>query len=170
MMSRWMTGWQTALRGIALALAVTHGAAAQSGASDAGEEGECMPGGQPSECADRCPSFDTCYIAEGDGQLYYRVDDQRFDCDGLECRGASATLGDYCCRRGQFAPSRGGGGGCALPRDQPGPVPAMGHGGWSWLVALGLALAGRMALPRPRERRHSGDALRRRMAAAVFHD
>jgi hypothetical protein len=152
MMNRRVTGWQGALRGIALALAVAHivsprSVAAQGGASGADEEGDCTPSRDPPECADRCPSFDTCYIDDGEGQLYYRVNAQRFDCDGLECREASATLADYCCRRGQFAPSRGGGGGCTL-QPESGAASAYGRGSGSWLVALGACLARRGVAPR----------------------
>jgi hypothetical protein len=116
-------------------------AAAQSEAPASDEEGECTASRDPPECAERCPSFDTCYIDAGEGQLYYRVNDQRFDCAGLDCREASASLGDYCCRRGEFAPSRGGGG-CSMPSEPPGSMPAHGHGGgYGWLL-LGLAFAG----------------------------
>src|SRR5690606_21193355 len=100
-----------AVCGVALSLEVARG---QETAPDAGEPGVCMPSREPHECAERCPSYDTCYIAEGDGELYYRVMNERFPCDGLDCNAASVELGDYCCRRGDYAPSRGGGGGCAI--------------------------------------------------------
>jgi hypothetical protein len=97
-----------------------------------------------SECPERCPAFTSCVVtAMGqDPYLYYRVDDQRFDCDGLNCVAAAQQLGDYCCERGEFAPSKDGGG-CALP---PGGVTADAGGSESaapWLgVAFGLCAAG----------------------------
>jgi hypothetical protein len=141
MTDRRLTGWHSALRGIALGITLAHAAAAQSGAPPAEEEGDCMPSREPHECPDRCPSFDTCYIDEGDGLLYYRIGDQRFDCDGLDCRQASTTLADYCCRRGEFAPPSGGGGGCAMHGPEQGR--SSGNGRCSWLAVLGVAAAGR---------------------------
>jgi hypothetical protein len=147
MIDRAMTGWRTAFSGIALALAFDQPAAAQSGPSEA-EPGECMPSPEPHECPDRCPSFETCYIDDGDGLIYYRVGDQRFDCDELDCRQASTTLGDYCCLRGQFAPSsEDGGGGCAL---RPGADRGNGTAAGSCLAALGVVLARRRGRMRPR--------------------
>lgn len=112
-----------ALRGMALGsfwlplfwlpLFWTQQASAQPTAPDAGEPGDCTRSREPHECAERCPSFDTCFVAE-DGQLYYRVMSERFQCAGLDCNAASVQLGDYCCERGEYAPSRGDGGGCAL--------------------------------------------------------
>jgi hypothetical protein len=70
------------------------------------------------ECPDRCPMFATCSVGSSMGQslrLYYRVDEQRFDCDGLKCEAAASELADYCCERGKFAPSDDDEGGCALP-------------------------------------------------------
>jgi hypothetical protein len=68
------------------------------------------------ECPDRCPTFNTCTAETdaGDLALYYSVDDQRFDCDGIKCEVAASQLQDYCCQRGAFAPSSDDGGGCAL--------------------------------------------------------
>ncbi|HTV18420.1 MAG TPA: hypothetical protein VMG12_07105 [Polyangiaceae bacterium] len=105
------TSWGDALRWIAAGLFWTQLSSAQ-GTPDAG--GDCTPSRGPHECAERCPSFDTCYIDEGEGQLYYRVMGERFECDSLDCTAANERLGDYCCQRGEYAPSRGGGGGCAL--------------------------------------------------------
>ena len=131
--------WRNALRGIAVGLSWTQLASGQGAAPDAG--GDCTPSRGAHECADRCPSFDTCYIDDGDGQLYYRVMGERFDCDGLDCTGANERLGDYCCQRGDYAPSRGGGGGCGLTAagvnaaEPDGTAPA-------WLGALaGLSVA-----------------------------
>ncbi|HVZ33080.1 MAG TPA: hypothetical protein VG963_11675 [Polyangiaceae bacterium] len=70
------------------------------------------------ECPDRCPMFATCSVGSSMGQglrLYYRVDQQRFDCEGLNCEAAVSELGDYCCERGKFAPRNDDDGGCALP-------------------------------------------------------
>jgi MYXO-CTERM domain-containing protein len=102
--------------------------------ADAGP-GDCTPSAEAHECAERCPRFDTCYVAAGGGRLYYRVDDQRFECEGLVCGAASQALGDYCCQRGEFAPSKGNGG-CALARPQPAPpVPGLAMAA---VAALGL--------------------------------
>jgi LPXTG-motif cell wall-anchored protein len=46
--------------------------------------------------------------------LYFKFDDQVFQCDGLDCGSAAQSLDDYCCERGEFAPSKDGGG-CTLP-------------------------------------------------------
>ena len=94
------------------------------------------------ECPDRCPMFATCSVGSSMGQglrLYYRVDEQRFDCAGLNCEAAVSELGDYCCERGEFAPSDDDEGGCA--------VPGVGLGNdsdsASWLsVGFGLCAAG----------------------------
>jgi hypothetical protein len=142
MIHRRLTGWHSALRGIALGLTLAQGAAAQSGAPPAEQEGDCMASREPHECPDRCPSFDTCYIDEGEGLLYYRVGDQRFDCEALDCKQASTVLADYCCQRGEFAPpSGGGGGGCAL--QEPGPDRSSESAGWSGLAVLGVVGARR---------------------------
>lgn len=103
---------------------------------DAEPMGQCMASLEPHECEERCPSFETCFIAAGGGRLYYQVEDQRFDCDGLECGEASQRLSDYCCERGEFAPESGGGGGggCSL-------APGSGtteHPG-AWLITLASA-------------------------------
>jgi hypothetical protein len=140
-----MTGRHTALLQIALVLGLAHGAAAQSPAPDAGEAGQCTASLEAHECADRCPSFDTCFIDEGDGRLYYRVKGERFNCAGLDCTAASVELGDYCCQRGEYAPSHGGGGGCSLAGALPSPA-AAGAGGGAQLalaVAAGLLLGAR---------------------------
>lgn len=112
---RWTHG-PTALRGIALVLALTSLALAQGAPQD--EEGEiegaeCTPSRAPHECSDRCPEYDTCFVSD-ESRLFYRAGEERFECDGLDCAAASVTLGDYCCRRGEYAPSSSGGGGCTL--------------------------------------------------------
>jgi len=90
--------------------------------------------------------FATCFVAAAMGQeahLYYRVEEQRFPCDGLDCVAAAERLGDYCCERGEFAPSKDDGGGCEL---SPGGVAADAGGSESaapWLgLGLGLCAAG----------------------------
>ena len=146
-------GSHDALRWIAVGVLWTQLASAQ--APDAGEAGDCMPSREPHECAERCPSFDTCYIAEGDGQLYYRVMRERFECDGLDCTAASTELGDYCCQRGDYAPSRGSGGGCALtPTTTGGPPERSSVLAGAGLGALAL-LVGRRR-DRTRQRRGAG--------------
>jgi MYXO-CTERM domain-containing protein len=93
--------------------------------------GECSPSDHI-ECPERCPSFDTCYAAgqDGEGQIAYAVDDLVFECEGVDCLEASRRLDDYCCERGEFEPSSGGG--CSLGAPAPAPGPAA-------LAALGLA-------------------------------
>lgn len=132
-------------RGITLGLLL--GAPSLAQAVDAGNDppGQCMPSGEPRECPDRCPSFETCVISSAGGELelYYRVDGQRFECDGLECNSANRSLADYCCRRGEFAPSqRGGGGGdgCALRPSSSAAAPS-GGGMIAGLATSLLALA-----------------------------
>jgi hypothetical protein len=142
-----LRGWPDALRTIAVCSLWAQLAIGQSAALDAGEAGECTPSPEPHECAERCPSFDTCYI-EGEAQLYYRVEGERFQCDGLDCAAASAQLGDYCCQRGEYAPSRGGGGGCALAVPVPSATPAPGQRSKApgvCLGALGLLFVSRRA-------------------------
>jgi hypothetical protein len=156
MMNRWMTGWQTAFLGIALGLGLVS-MSAPGRAQDAGLEGDCTRNTHP--CAERCPAYDTCYISD-DQQIYYSVMGRRFDCEGLDCGAAGVTLEDYCCERGEFAPSakKGDGGGCNLVRIVP---EADGVATEVWLGA-GLVLAGiggRRALKR---RRRSADAKNRR--------
>lgn len=149
MRRRTLGGWRHVLRGIAAGLLSSQLASAQGAAPDAGQSGDCTPSREPHECAERCPSFDTCYIDEGDGQLYYRVMNERFECDGLDCTAASTRLGDYCCRRGDYAPSRGGGG-CTLAtpaRDVPLPRSTVAG---ACLAALGLVLVSRRAHARQR--------------------
>ena len=136
MMNRSMTGWHTALLGIAVGLSVARSASAQAGAGDAGDEGSCTPSQLPVECPDRCPSFTTCFIDEGEGRAYYRVRDERFECDGLVCDDAKRELDDYCCQRGDYAPSRGGGG-CVLS-----PAGAASRGGLALAGLLGGGLLG----------------------------
>ena len=133
MTNRCMTGWHTALLGIAVGLSGARSASAQA---DAGDEGSCTPSQLPLECPDRCPTFTTCFIDEGEGRLYYRVKDQRFECDGLTCDDAKRELDDYCCQRGDYAPS-GGGGGCTLA---PG-----GAGARRGLAAAGIVGSGLLA-------------------------
>jgi hypothetical protein len=69
-------------------------------------------------------------------RLYFRVDEQRFECDGLVCASAVTQLADYCCQRGEFAPSDDDGG-CTLP---PGGVAADGSSSESLAPWLGLGL------------------------------
>lgn len=138
MMNRCMMDWQTTFLKIALTLGLV-GTSAPSRAQDAGLEGDCTRNTHP--CAERCPAFDTCYIGD-EAQIYYNVGARRFDCDGLDCAAAGVTLEDYCCERGEFAPSAGGGddgGGCGLGAAPPDSAATGVTGG----VALaGLALAG----------------------------
>jgi len=95
------------------------GGSSMAGASGSGGAeavpADCIPA-PPDECTDRCPTFYTCPTETdaGDPALYYSVDGQRFDCDGLKCESAASQLQDYCCQRGKFAPSGDDGGGCAL--------------------------------------------------------
>ena len=139
------------LRVIALLVLLAAPSLAQDGGSDPRPSGQCMPSREPHECAERCPSFDTCFVATGDGQLYYEVGDQRFGCAGLECSAANQLLADYCCRRGELAPppSQGGdeeGGGCSLTFSggaSSGGASSnggMGMIGGLWAGLLGLAL------------------------------
>jgi hypothetical protein len=144
MTKRKLTGWPDALRGIAVGLFWTQLASGQGAALDAGAAGDCTRSPEPHECAERCPSFDTCYI-EDDAQLYYRVERERFECDGLDCAAASIRLGDYCCQRGEYAPSRGGGGGCALTSPVPSQRAAGSTALGACLGALGLLLVSRRA-------------------------
>jgi MYXO-CTERM domain-containing protein len=113
---RWTHGL-TALHGIALALTLTSLASAQTAPDDgdepSDEQADCMPSRAPHECSDRCPDYDTCFVSD-EARLFYQVGDERFDCDGLDCAAASVTLGDYCCRRGEYAPASDGGGGCTV--------------------------------------------------------
>lgn len=111
-----------------------------AGAGGADDGAECMSEA-PRECPERCPSFDTCFLAGGMGQparLYYRVEGQRFDCDGLDCVAAAEQMADFCCQRGAFAPDDDDDdGGCALPGGA-----ASGSSG-AWLgVVLGIGLLG----------------------------
>jgi hypothetical protein len=140
MTKRTFTGSSNALRWIAVGLFWTQLASGQGATSDAGEAGDCTRSPEPHECAERCPSFDTCYI-EDEAQLYYRVGSERFDCEGLDCDAASTQLGDYCCERGEYAPSRGGGGSCWLAS----PVARAPAGPGLCLAALGLLVASRRA-------------------------
>jgi MYXO-CTERM domain-containing protein len=138
MTNRWMTGRHTALLGIAVSLFGVGSAWAQGAAPDAGDEGSCTASQLPLECPDRCPSYTTCFIDEGEGRLYYRVQEERFECDGLVCDDAKRELDDYCCQRGDYAPSRGGGG-CSVA-----PAGAASRGELAAaLVSGALLLAGR---------------------------
>lgn len=125
-----------------------------TGAGGSDDGATCNPGGQPSECTDRCPSFDTCFIDAAMGQparLYYRIDDQRFDCNGLVCEAAVLQMADYCCQRGEFAPEEGGGdGGCALRA--AGWSPDLGSGSEATWLGLGMGLAA-LGVGRARRRR-----------------
>jgi hypothetical protein len=152
MTMRTLTGWPDALRAIAVGLFWTQLASGQSALPDAGEPGDCTPSSGPhDECPERCPSFDTCYI-EDELQLYYRVEGERFECDGLDCTAASTQLADYCCQRGEYAPSHGGGGGgCALaspPSIEPPGVGARSSAPGLCLGALGLLVVSRRARAR----------------------
>jgi hypothetical protein len=150
MTRRTLTGWPDALLAIAVGLFWTPLASGQGAAVDAGEPGECEPSPEPHQCAERCPSFDTCYI-EDEAQLYYRVEGERFQCDGLDCVAASAQLSDYCCERGEYAPSRGGGGGCALASPAPSEPPSRSNRSSTpaaCLGALGLLVVRRRAAAR----------------------
>lgn len=95
----------------------TGGGPASAGTGGSGDDASCMPGAGPADCQDRCPSFDTCTVLTSSGQidhLYFKLDDQVFQCAGLDCGSAAQSLDDYCCQRGEFAPSKDGGG-CTLP-------------------------------------------------------
>ena len=127
-----------------------------SGGSDDGSE--CMTA-PSSECTERCPTFDTCYLDGVGGQaasLYYRVGEQRFDCQGLVCEEAALRKNDYCCQRGEFAPDEGGGdGGCTL-RGAPGARSTSTPSGsnTAWLcVALGAGVLGLGRIRRRRQQR-----------------
>ena|SRR5688572_25942741 len=142
MMNRWMRGWQTAFFGIALGCGV-FSSVRTSRAQDAGLEGDCTR--NTHSCAQRCPTYDTCYISD-DQRIYYSAPGRRFDCDGLDCAAAVASLGDYCCERGEFAPSAekdDSGGGCGLVNVRVAPG-AAGVSPW-WLGASLLVYAGRRA-------------------------
>ena len=156
MNNRWTHG-RTALHGIALVLALTSVAAAQSAPGDEAEpsedeQAECMASREPHECADRCPNYDTCFLPD-EGLLYYQVEDARFDCDGLDCAAASVTLGDYCCRRGEYAPGSDDDGGCTVRGENQGPQ--LPHGA----VALGALAA--LAAWRKRRAMTRGERSRR---------
>ena len=129
------------------------GGSGTGGSSMAGSGGaeavpaDCIPA-PPDECTDRCPTFYTCPTETdaGDPALYYSVDGQRFDCDGLKCETAATQLQDYCCQRGKFAPSGDDGGGCALA-PHPGAAPAgttssgtLSSGAANLWVCLGVGL------------------------------
>lgn len=98
------------------------------------------------ECPDRCPMFATCLVNGTRGQeprLYYRVEEQRFDCVGLDCDSSAVKqLADYCCERGEFAPDeKDDGGGCTLPGG--GAAGGSSDGLAPWLgVGLGLCATG----------------------------
>lgn len=150
MTSRWSGGPSPALRAFVVSVALALPAAAQSSDADAGDPGECTASPAPhDECPERCPSYDTCFIAgEGEPSLYYRVERERIGCDGLDCTAASVQLADYCCRRGEFAPSSGEGCGCVL-----GGAAAAAHPAG----ALGASLALALLLYRRRPRRGRQD-------------
>lgn len=110
----------------------------------AADEGNCMTSGAQLECPERCPSFETCSVMEDDAlRVYYRVDDQRFDCDGIACAAASERLGDYCCERGEFAPSTDDGCGCSLVGARGQGRTAAGAPGslGAYAACIGVALA-----------------------------
>ena len=92
------------------------------------------------ECPERCPMYATCFVSGTGGQesrVYYRVQEQRFECAGLDCDSSAVKqLGDYCCERGEFAPSKGDGGGCLLP----GGVAAGASSSEGWAPWLGVSL------------------------------
>jgi hypothetical protein len=117
-----------------------------TGAGGSDDGADCTPAAS-TECPERCPTFDTCYLASS-GDLYYRVDEQRFDCDGLDCNAAKLRKDDYCCQRGEFAPDDDDGG-CALP-SAPGAESGDSGGSATWLgVAVGI---GALGLARARRR------------------
>ncbi len=126
---------------------------AGSGSAGSGSGDMCMPNAGPPDCTERCPRVDTCTRINGDDiSLYYSVADQRFDCDGLDCRDAANTLADYCCQRGEFAPasSADDGGGCSVGRLDTGAN--QGEAGSEVLLAaaglcVGLALRARRRGP-----------------------
>jgi hypothetical protein len=159
MMNRWMTGWQTAFLGIALGLGVTS-TSATGRAQDGGLEGDCTRNTHP--CAERCPAYDTCYISD-DQQIYYSVMGRRFDCNGLDCGTAGVTLENYCCERGEFAPSAGDddGGGCGLIRAVPEAPEAGGVASGVWLGGLVMAGIGWRRARLRRRRSAPRDNLRR---------
>lgn len=145
MAKRTLTGSSNALGAIAVGLFWTQLASGQGATPDAGEAGDCTRSPEPHECAERCPSFDTCYI-EDDARLYYRVAGERFECDGLECAAASMRLGDYCCERGEYAPARDDGGGCWLATpvvSGPGGPTVRSMAPGVCLATLGLLVASR---------------------------
>jgi hypothetical protein len=118
-----------------------------TGAGGSDDGADCMPAAS-TECPERCPTFDTCYLASS-GDLYYRVDEQRFDCDGLDCKAATLLKDDYCCERGEFAPKDDDDGGCAL-LGAPGAESSDSGGSSTWLgVAVGI---GALGLARARRR------------------
>jgi len=108
-----------------------------SGGSADDPGAECVFAEQP-ECPDRCPMYASCVVSTGgqDLRAYFRVEEQRFECDGLACDPAATQLADYCCRRGEFAPSDEDGG-CTL---SPGGLAAGGSSSESLAPWLGLAL------------------------------
>lgn len=142
-----------ALRAIALSLLLAAPSLAQDGGAGADPlpSGECMSSREPHQCAERCPSFDTCLVA-GDEQLYYQVGEQRFDCVGYDCGAANESLSDYCCQTGELAPpppeqsEEDEGGGCTLTTWAGAPSGAtsskdnLGMVGGLWAGLLGLAL------------------------------
>ncbi len=158
MMIRYRRSWQTAYLGIALGASLAS-MSTRGRAQDAGLEGVCTQSTHP--CAERCPAYDTCYISD-DAQVYYSVMGRRFECDGLDCDAASATLGDYCCARGEFAPGTGDddGGGCSLKNPATERHAAGGAVSGLWLGALVVAFAGwrrvRLGGSRAPARRQSG--------------
>jgi hypothetical protein len=132
-----------------LAAALAVGSARAQATGDAGlPEGSCQSDEFP-QCPERCPTFDTCIVSEGDGALYYQVEEMRFDCDGLDCREATQRLGDYCCQRGEFAP---GSGGCDCRLSPPAGAPDAEP---LALAGLGLAVACRALRRAQRSRRAS---------------
>jgi hypothetical protein len=60
------------------------------------------------------------------------------------------VLADYCCSRGQFAPSKKdkAGGGCSLGGADSRPGRSSAASGSAWLGALAVLLAGRRRWPR----------------------
>jgi hypothetical protein len=134
----------------------TGGSAVANGAGGSDDGASCVSGPGPAECQDRCPAFDTCTLLGARGSidhLYFRVDDQHFDCNVLDCNAAAQQLNDYCCERGAFAPAQDGGSGCSLPSGVlalGGSEGALGLGACCTLLGAALWRRRRVSLERRR--------------------
>jgi hypothetical protein len=134
------------------------GGSSMTGAGGALDEPGAQCTSEPhEECPDRCPTFASCFVAAAMGReahLYYRVDEQRLACDGLDCVAAAERLADYCCERGEFAPSKDDGGGCELSRAGVAANAGGSESAAPWLgLGLGLCAAGVGRYRRRRARR-----------------